>query len=151
MVMYERRGDVPNMATLPDHIRTGIAQRHRQRIRCAQTVAILLSEPRMAPLAELLLTQGPALLGEDKADLNGTPGVRAAITVEEEAWTALARIAANAPACTPDDLHRAHEQIEAIKRAIEVQSTFIELAIPTHDDSRSLQALYDQYQQRYGA
>ncbi len=105
----------------------------------------------MTPLADLFLTQGTALLNEDKADLNGTPGVRAAIAVEQDAWTSLARIATAASPCTPDDVQRAHEQIETIKRAIEVQSTLIELAIPKHDESRPLQALYDQYQQRYGA
>jgi hypothetical protein len=136
------------MATLPDHIRTSIAQRQRQRLRCAQTIALQLGDPRLATTATHLLEKGLALLSEDKADLNGTPGVRAAIVVETESWEVLRRLSLRP--CTSDELRRVHEQIETIKRTIEVQGTLIELAVPAEatNATPSLQVLWDEYQQR---
>src|SRR5437879_3903957 len=116
------------MSTIPDHIRTTIAQRQRQRAHCAQTIELLLPDSRLAPMAEQFLRAALNLLHEDECDLNGTPGVRAAIDVERTGWEALQRI--RIPPTTADESRRAIGYIETIKRAVEVQATLMDLAIP---------------------
>ena len=137
------------MATLPDHILTAILQRQRQRSRCAHIIETLLDDQRLTAMAPQFLKTGSALLAEDQCDLNGTPGMRAAITVEQEAWQGLQRALIGAPAVSADEARRAREHLETIKRVIDVEATLIELAIPAATPA-PLQVLYDEYQQRYG-
>jgi hypothetical protein len=135
------------MSPIPDHIRTSIAQRQRQRARCAQTIELLLAEPQLASMAAQFLETAMHLLHEDECDLNGTPGVRAAISVEKTGWEALQHV--GVPPICGDELRRASGYIETIKRAIEVQATLMDLAIPTTAGEHPFRALLDEYSQRY--
>ena len=130
---------------LPDHIRAAIAQRQRQRTRIAQTIDLLLCESRLAGTAGQLVQTAMALQQEDNCDLNGTPGVRTAITVEREAWERVQRTVIGD--VSPEESQQVRRYLETIKRVIEVQATLIDLAIP---DAQPLQALWDEYQQRHG-
>ena len=88
-----------------------------------------------------------SLLHEDECDLNGTPGVRAAIDVEKTGWEALQRI--SIPPTTSEDSRRALGYIETIKRAVEVEATLMDLAIPVKNGDQPLRALLDEYELRY--
>jgi hypothetical protein len=138
------------MATLPDHIRTTIAQRQRQRKLCAQAVELLLSEPRIAITAEHLVQKGMTLLKEDQCDLNGTAGIREASSLEKEAWEALERVIPHTSTISNYEALRAREHIETIKRLVDLQATLIELAIPISPKAAPLQVLWEQYQHRHG-
>ena len=142
--MYMDTGD-GGMA-LPDHVRTTIAQRQQQRTRIAHTVEVLLSETRLAGVTGHLVQTAIGLLQDDECDLNGTPGVRTAITVEREAWERLQQGINDQ--LRDSQVQQARACLDTIKRVIEVQATLIDLAIP--DQARPLQALWDEYQQRYG-
>jgi len=78
-----------------------------------------------------------------KPFLNGTPGVRSALAVERRAREQLEQAVS-----TGDAGRQAMHFVETIKRAIEVQATLIDLAIP--ETRHPLQDLYEEYQQRFG-
>ena len=98
-------------------------------------------------MAEQFVRTALNLLHEDECDLDGTPGVHAAIDVEKTGWEALQRI--SIPPANSEDSRRAGGYIETIKRAVEVQETLMDLAIPATRGDHPLHALLDEYEQRY--